>query len=388
MKFRSILFFWFFQCILLQGCQNGNDVTATPVVTTDAVSEFRKTVDTDFEFKISIPHASASDVSVDYVTSDGTAVAGIDFIFTSGTAVIPAGSLSSIVKVKVKGDSLRRDFQVFHLNVNHPVNCTIADTDAIGKIENRDGLYFPVDSAGYHTSDSHLTLVWSDEFNGRSIDETKWSFDIGNNGWGNHELQYYTNRTQNAFVSSGNLIIEARKENYYGDFGDFTSARLTTMGKKNFKYGRIEIRAKVPGVEGFMSALWMMGSNVGSVGWPGCGEIAIMQLPHSENVVYSTLRWGDSPTSVHQAGNNRSLGVVNENPFHVFTASWDANDIAMYVDDSMVFHKATGEGGSPPFDHDFFLIFNLAVGGDWPGPPNATTQFPQRLVIDYVRVFQ
>jgi hypothetical protein len=383
MKYGSVLV-WFFLA-LLPGCKD-YDIPA-PAVTIDGVSDYRQTVDTDFEFKINIPHASTSDISVNYVTTDGTAMAGVDFVFTSGVAVIPAGSLSTVVKVMVKADSLRRDFQFFNLELSHPVNCTIAGGQAIGKIENGDLLFFPVDGAGYRTADSDIAPVWSDEFNGKNVDPGNWSFDTGDTGWGNHELQLYTDRTQNVFVSSGNLIIEARKESSYGGYGTFTSARLTTRGKKNFKYGKIEIRAKVPCVEGFMSSLWMLGSNVGSEGWPRCGEIAMMQLPHSENVVYNTLRWGDSANVTHQHGTNHSLGVVSENTFHVFTMTWNASSIAMYIDDEMTFYSATDDE-TLPFNKDFFFNVSLAVGGDWPGPPTESTQFPQRLVVDYIRVYQ
>src|SRR6478736_5042354 len=216
---------------LFHSCQNDNDLI--PRVNLQWVSDYRQKMDTDFEFVINVPHAIRSDASVDYATADGTAVADVDYVPTSGKAVIPAGSLSTTIKVKVKGDSLRKNPQIFYLNYSNPTNFTMTLTQAVGEIKN-DGLYFPVDDNGYVTPDTYpdYKLMWSDEFNDKSIDENNWTFEQGNNGWGTHELVNYTNRIQNAFVSSGSLIIEARKEDLYG----FTSARITTKAKKSFKY--------------------------------------------------------------------------------------------------------------------------------------------------------
>ena len=384
MKYGSILQLALLLC-LFQGCQEGNDFV--PVATIQGATDYyRQKVDADFEFVMSIPHASRSDVSIDYATSDGTAVAGVDFISTSGTAIIPAGSLSTSIKVNVKGDSLRKDSQNFYLHLSNPNNCTMEMLPVLAVINN-DGLYFPVDNSGYYTPDSYpgYRLVWSDEFNGKSIDENTWTFEKGNNnGWGTHELVYYTDRTQNAFMSLGNLIIEARKENG----GQFTSARITTKGKKSFKYGRIDIRAKMSIPDGAMSSLRMLGSNIDTVGWPACGEIDIMQLPHIEYYVYNTLHWRDSVNAPRQFGvNNSILGLGNDSRFHVFTAVWDVNHIEMYIDDHLTFEMNT-DGKSLPFKNYFFFIFNLSVGGDWPGTPTPNAQFPQRMVVDYVRVFQ
>jgi beta-glucanase (GH16 family) len=385
MKYALIIAFSTF--LFFPSCENDGDVSVPPLLIIEDISAFRQYQDSDFEFKIIVSRASDSEMSFDYTTKDGTAVAGTDFVSTSGTVVIPARRLSATVTVKVKGDSLRKALQSFSLVFSNPKNCTLANTEATAKIRN-DGAYLPIDNTGYSTTVSYpgYTLAWSDEFNGNSIDENNWSFETGGNGWGTHELQFYTD-FNNAFVSSGNLIIEARKEDYVGLYGEFTSARLTTKGKKTFKYGRIDIRAKVPGVEGFMSSLWMLGANAETVGWPACGEIDIMQLPHSENVVYNTLHWTDSTGEAQQYGTNRSLGVVNDNAFHVFTAVWDADKIDMYVDDVLNFHMSTKEG-SLPFNNDFFLIFNIAIGGDWPGTPDSSAKFPQRMAIDYVRAFQ
>lgn len=365
-------------------CKNGDNASALPTLSTEWTSADRATEDKDFEFKMRIPQIVNADVLVDYATKDGTALSGVDYFSNNGTATIKAGNLYTNVKVKVKGDSVRRAPQFFYLEISNPRNCKIANDEAVGIILN-DGTYLPLDNKGYSTPHSYpnYTLVWSDEFNGESIDENNWSFETGGTGWGNHELEYYSSRTQNAFVSSGNLIIEARKENYSG--ADFTSARLTTKGKRSFKYGRIDIRAKVPKPKGTLSSLWMLGSNIDTAGWPTCGEIDIMQLGRIDNQAYQILHWG-SPAAPHQFGLSQWLGNVAENDFHVFSCIWDADHFEMYVDDILTFNMNTDE--SLPFRNQFFLIFSLAVGGDWPGSPDNTTQFPQRMIVDYVRIFQ
>ncbi|AEH51752.1 Glucan endo-1,3-beta-D-glucosidase [Pseudothermotoga thermarum DSM 5069] len=244
-------------------------------------------------------------------------------------------------------------------------------------------------------------LVWSQEFDDETIDTSLWNFEIGNGhakgipGWGNAELQYYTDR--NAFIEQGCLVIEARKERASDEYGtyDYTSARMTTEGKFEIKYGRIEIRAKLPKGKGIWPALWMLGSNIGQVGWPRCGEIDIMEmLGHDTRTVYGT---------VHGPGysGGASIGVAYKLPesvadfsedFHVFAIEWDEDEIEWYVDDQLYHVLSKDEieelGLEWVFDQPFFLIMNVAVGGYWPGYPDETTVFPQRMYIDYIRVFE
>lgn len=242
-------------------------------------------------------------------------------------------------------------------------------------------------NAGYSTPNQYTgyTLIWSDEFSGGAIDENNWSFEIGNNnGWGNNELENYTNSANNAFVSDGNLIIEARAEAIGGY--NFSSARMITKGKKSFKYGRIDIRAKLPQGKGIWPALWMLGNNIDAIGWPTCGEIDMMELlGHEPNKIYGTLHWG--PT--HQSyGTNKILSSGTfADSFHVYTMKWSQSSIELLLDDVSYFLMDT-TNGTFPFNQNFFFIFNIAVGGDWPGSPDSSTSLPQRMVVDYVRVFQ
>jgi beta-glucanase (GH16 family) len=240
-------------------------------------------------------------------------------------------------------------------------------------------------------------LTWSDEFNrpaGSGVDTSKWNFDIGGSGWGNNERQYYTNSTSNAVHDGNNLVITARRDNpanYNCHYGrcEFTSARLLTNGKFTQRYGRFESRMKLPRGQGIWPAFWMLGDNMGSVGWPQSGEIDIMEFVGKEpNTVYGTIH-GPGYSGAGGITGSRNLGRPVSDDFHTFTVDWSPNLIVWYIDGSE-YHRVTNStlgGRQWVFDHNFFMILNLAVGGDWPGLPDASTQFPQSLVVDYVRVW-
>jgi beta-glucanase (GH16 family) len=244
-------------------------------------------------------------------------------------------------------------------------------------------------------------LLWSQEFDEDFVDETVWNFETGNGhakgipGWGNAELQFYTNR--NAFIENGCLVIEARKETASDEYGsyDYTSARMTSEGKFEIQYGKIEIRAKLPKGQGIWPALWMLGSNIGEVGWPTCGEIDIMEmLGHDTRTVYGTAH-GPGYSGGASIGNAYKLSKDEPDfseEFHVFHVEWDKDAIEWYVDGKL-YHvltktKLEALGLKWVFDQPFFLIVNVAVGGHWPGYPDETTQFPQRMYIDYIRVYE
>lgn len=247
---------------------------------------------------------------------------------------------------------------------------------------------------GYETPTTYpgLSLVWSDEFDGNSL-SSDWVHEIGNDpgglpGWGNNELQYY--QPQNTEVIDGVLKITAKQENVAG-FG-YSSSRIKTQGIQSFKYGRIDIRAALPKSQGMWPALWMLGENIGSVGWPSCGEIDIMELVGGgaigDKTVYGTAHW-DNAGSWASFGDNVSLssGDFSEE-FHVFSIIWDANGISWLMDDTPYVSLSTTDPELSEFQENFFLIFNIAVGGNWPGNPDASSVFPQSMYVDYVRVFQ
>lgn len=242
-------------------------------------------------------------------------------------------------------------------------------------------------------------LVFADEFN--NINTANWTFETGGGGWGNNERQYYTGG-QNAYVQydtqagSNVLVLEARRDNpanyncWYGRC-EYTSTRMISRDKKTFTHGRVEARLKLPQTQGIWPAFWMLGNNIGSVGWPNCGEIDIM-----EHVGYE-------PTTTHGAlhgpgysGNTPFMGTHNlgeyvDVNYHVYAVEWDANGIRWFRDNIQFYSvtRAQVQGyGNWVFDSPFFLLLNVAVGGNWPGSPDAGSVFPQRMYVDYVRVYQ
>ncbi|MGE5383608.1 MAG: family 16 glycosylhydrolase [Omnitrophica WOR_2 bacterium] len=244
-----------------------------------------------------------------------------------------------------------------------------------------------VDS-GYFSQQNYpgMHLVWSDEFNGATIDESNWTFESGAGGWGNSELQFY--KKENAWVNEGTLVIEARKENWQNS--SYTSARMITRNKHSFLYGRIDIRALLPIGQGMWPALWMLGNNLSTVGWPACGETDIMEMiggSGRENTVYGTLHW-DNNGHV-QAGGNYKLPINNfGSEYHVFSIIWDETSIKWLMNDTQFYVIDITPAHMSEFHQAAFFIFNIAVGGVWPGNPNSSTVFPQQMKVDYIRVFQ
>jgi len=246
-------------------------------------------------------------------------------------------------------------------------------------------------------ADSPWTEVWADEFNGATVDAAKWNFEVGTgvdkglNGWGNDELEYYTSREENTSVQEGVLRITARHEAFEGS--DYTSARLTSEGLFSVTYGRVEARMKLPIGQGIWPAFWLLGNSIGEQGWPACGEIDLMefrgQLP---NTVSGALH-GEGYSGGGSLGNTYSLpgDARFSEDFHIFSLEWDPGRIAWLVDGEL-FHLVTPASipahGTWAFSDSFFLILNLAVGGNYVGSPDHTTEFPQTLEVDYIRVFK
>jgi beta-glucanase (GH16 family) len=244
------------------------------------------------------------------------------------------------------------------------------------------------------------TLVWSDEFKGKEgslPDASKWTYDIGGSGWGNHELEYYTNRAENARIEDGKLVITARREAYTGPDGakfNYTSARLKTQGLFSQAYGRFEARIKLPGGQGIWPAFWLLGDNFGSVGWPKCGEIDIMENVGKEpGINHGSLHGPSSTNATSDTTATIALpaGQKLSDDFHVYAAEWEPGAVRFYLDSNLYATFTSVQwpaGGTWVFDHRFFLILNVAVGGDWPGSPDTVTVFPQTMLVDYVRVYK
>ncbi|HCT80427.1 MAG TPA: 1,3-beta-glucanase [Micromonosporaceae bacterium] len=251
-----------------------------------------------------------------------------------------------------------------------------------------------------HASADIGGLTWADEFTGAAgtpPNSSRWAYDVGGGGWGNNELEYYTTSTRNAALDgNGNLVITARRENpagyncWYGSC-QYTSARLLTAGKFTQAYGRFEARLKVPRGQGLWPAFWMLGDNIGQVGWPASGEIDIMEnVGFEPNTVHGTLH-GPGYSGGSGVGGAYSLpgGAAFADAFHTFTIDWAPDSITWYVDGVQYQRRTAADLRGNPwvFNRPFFMILNVAVGGNWPGSPNASTVFPQTMVLDYVRVY-
>lgn len=231
------------------------------------------------------------------------------------------------------------------------------------------------------------TLTWQDEFDAPTINRSHWRLDVGFTGATNGELEIYTDRPDNAFIADSCLVIAAREENYQGY--RYTSARLTTRGLYSWTYGRIEARIKIPVSQGLWPAFWMLGEDHARIGWPECGEIDIMEaIGRKPHVVRGTIH-GPGYFRDDSIGADFALaGNMKADEFHVYAVEWEKDEIRWCVDEQC-YNTLTPSDvpGKWVFDHPFFILINLAVGGYWPGYPDETTTFPQLMYIDYVRVY-
>ena len=244
-------------------------------------------------------------------------------------------------------------------------------------------------------------LVWADEFDGNELNMDNWSPQTGTGtayglpaGWGNNELQYYTGFSDNIVVSDGTLKIIAREQNLGGR--NYTSARIRTLNKQEFLYGRIEARLKLPSTPGVWPAFWMLPTDSPYGGWAASGEIDIMESVNFADRIYGTLHYGSGWPNTQSAGPRFSDGTDFSSEFHTYRIDWDPESITWYIDDvsfgtvSSATWFSTAAPGNPlaPFDTDFHLLLNVAVGGNFPGSPNGSSVFPQILEVDYVRAYQ
>ena len=381
-----------------------SDGTPTLTAKSLSVTEGNNDKNVFIEFKLSA--FSQSEVSFTISVKDNTATAGEDYQAVADTKIqIPAGTANQSFPIKIIGDSKPEVNESFDVEISNLVGATFSASQKItitlldddgGSGSSLSGNpNIPTTGKTSPTSYSGMTLLWQDEFNGDKIDETKWNFEIGNgdNGWGNAELQFY--RKENAYLKDGHLIIEAKKENWGGR--QYTSTRMTTMGKFDFKYGRVDIRAALPLGQGLWPALWMLGANFNTVGWPRCGEIDIMEFVGKEPTkIHGTLHWANQDgkrvcTCVSELGGatytKNPAGIFTQE-FHVYSIIWTKQDIIFLVDDRQYGRVNTTPADLSEFHANFFFIFNVAVGGKWPGSPDNTTTFPQFMIVDYVRVFQ
>ncbi len=306
-------------------------------------------------------------VTVDYTTVDGTALAGKDYTTASGTISIQPGQKDVSFTLNIIQDTAKKEDTSFKVEFSHPVNCTLGGTELVIKINNTD----------------YASLVWSDEFSTSPLDPATWNYELGGGGWGNAELETYTNSSSNVHIDTGYLHITATKEGT-----SYFSGRLTTQGKKAFTHCRVDVRAKLPDGQGLWPALWMLGSNITSAGWPSCGELDIMELlGQNPSKVYGTVHW-DQSGHVSSGGSTILTGGTFSSGFHIFSLIWAPNHLQWLIDNKPYLYLNRSQVSGFPFDLPQFFIFNVAVGGNWPLAPDATTVFPQNMIVDYIRVYQ
>ena len=384
----------------LSNCSKKNSAAPQPEVqpniSIDDVSKVEgNTGTTQFSFTVSLDKISTKTVSVNYATAEGSAKVNTDFTQSAQTISFQPNETQKLITINVITDDIKEGNDDFTIALSGAVNAVIAKTTGTGVIENDDSKV-TIAATGYDAPASYpgYALAWADEFNSGSLNSSDWSFENGDGcpgvcGWGNNELEYYTDRPDNLFFQDGKMIIEAKKENYAGK--NYTSSKILTRGKKVFKFGRIDIRAQLPKGKGIWPAFWLLPQNNVFGGWPKSGEIDLMEMiGHQPATTYGTLHFGPGPGST-QLGGNYSLpsGIFNEQ-FHVFSVEWKQDEIKWLIDGNVYSTHTIAEFGSNnyPFNEDFFLIVNMAVGGNWPGSPDATTYLPQWLILDYIRVYQ
>lgn len=388
--------------LLINASCGGDDSSNKPVdqasvgfVDDRSINEANSNVTLLLDVRLSAP--VDREVSVTVRSENGTAEAEEDFELINEVIVFDPSDIQETLSITIYGDEDFEADETFALLLENAEGVTLG-TPATIQItilndDPDDNIFIP--STGYTTPTSYagMTLLWQDEFSGTSLNTDDWNYEIGtgSNGWGNNELQYY--RQENTSIVDGLLVIEARQESFGGR--SYTSSRLTTNNKVEFQYGRVDIRAALPKGQGIWPALWMLGENFGSVGWPACGEIDIMEMvgggEGKDDTVHGTLHWDSNGSHACTCEQNNSYTLPNGDfydQFHVFSIIWTASSIQWKMDDITYKTVDITPADLSEFRNEFFFIFNVAVGGNWPGNPNGSTVFPQRMLVDYVRVFQ
>jgi len=366
-----------------------------PAISINNVTQVRDTSATStYIFAVSLSQQTTDTVTIQYQTADSSAFAGKDYTAASGSLVFLPGNSVQALKISVTPSNLRSANTIFLVKLSNPANATLSTTEGDGIIQN-EGNNLGTDTTGYQTPTSYVgyNLAWSDEFTESAINTNYWQYDLGNGGWGNDELECYTD--SNASIANGYLVIQAKQQTvtYNGVTSNYTSSRMNTAGKFSFQYGRVDIRAKLPVQPGMWPALWFLGNDFGSVGWPACGETDLMELVGSNpHLVTGSIHWLEAGNQEGTLNNTYILpnGADYSQKFHVFSLVWTPAQISMYVDDMLYMTESSSSisSGTWPFNQPQFLIVNVAVGGDWPGSPTAATVFPESMYVDYVRVFQ
>lgn len=412
MKYLKIVVYFLMFALVVVSCKEDDagepDLSIFPELSVSDATQVEGEESNFMEFKITLTGDNKTNVLVTFATLSVSAIdttneelsVFADYVTTLERITFEPGDTEKTIQVEILGDDKVEANETFEVLIYNPSNARIGKGRGLAIIENDDEEVIIIEEVpvvipetGYTTPTEYagMDLVWSDEFDEETLNEDSWTYEIGrgNNGWGNNELQYY--QEENTRIIDGHLVITAREQEI-GD-ANYTSSRLITQDKQEFQYGRIDIRAVLPEGRGYWPALWMLGQDFQEVGWPICGELDIMELVgHQPNRVYGTAHFGNSVAERQSTGASKTIpgGAKFSEAFHVFSLVWEENSVKWYMDDQL-FHilKPEDTNGQPyPFNDAFFFVFNVAVGGEWPGPPNANTRFPQHMIVDYVRVFQ
>jgi len=367
-----------------------------PSVSIDALSFLEGDEDKSVFVSVRLSKSSTEPVTIFVESENGSAEEGLDYIAVSESIEFGVGSVQETIQLDIIGDDKEEPDEDLKINIVDVSGASLGTSSATIIIQNDDGSegVLNIPGAGYSTPTEYdgWSMHWSDEFDGEELDENFWTYEIGNGdwGWGNNELEYY--KKENTSIIDGNLVIEAKEESHFGF--DYTSSRIITRDKFEFKFGRVDIRAVLPEGQGIWPALWMLGENINQVGWPKCGEIDIMELVgHEPSDVHATVHYANPNGDRIMKGSSTKLsgGQKFSEEFHVFSIIWEEDKIEFFLDD-VKYHSVSktslGAQNPYPFNDPFFFIFNVAVGGQWPGSPDNTTVFPQHMIIDYIRVFQ
>lgn len=343
--------------------------------------------------RVVLNEATVDPIEVSYEIVGETAEPGLDFVGANSTVTIEANTNAAEIILELIDDDIKEVDETIMVRILSAEGANIVTGEARIRLMDNDRSVLSED--GYSTSEEQFgyNLSWQDEFNGSEIDESSYNFEIGDGcpdicGWGNNEMQLYSDQPENASVENGTLIIRATEDVN----GVFESARITTKDKRFFQYGRIDVRAKITRTQGMWPAIWMLGQTIDDVGWPASGEIDIMEnVGHEAATAHGTAHWGPRGRGFSTfSGSSITLDEDLAERFHVFSIVWERDLIEWYVDETKFFTLTPASVGNETwrFNDDFFFIFNVAVGGNFPGPPDSTTEFPQQMEIDYIRVFQ
>jgi len=352
---------------------------------------------TTVTIKLTLDHPYSKTVGVSYSTIPGSAMSNEDFeAQTDKILNFKPNEVEKEIILYVVADDWREPDESFEVKFVKPFNIELLKNSCLISIKNDDTKIISGGTVGYEAPISYpgYTLVWGDEFDGPGLNAANWTEELGDGcpalcGWGNNQLQYYTNNSNNLFFQEGKLIIEGRAESIGGK--NYTSARLTTKNKKAFKFGRIDMRALVAMGTGYWSAFGLLPQDNVFGAWPKSGEIDIMENKGSEaRTVYGTAHFGNGPASTNiRKGYFKPFGAY-WGEFHVFSIEWKQDEINWYADNVLYgsVSKADLGANNYPFNEQFYFIINLAIGGNFPGSPDANTIFPRWFMIDYIRVFQ